>query len=154
MHAFQSELSPATGSFTKTQYAAETPGAKVGGSVFVDLDAYQFSPNPFLDNSRVTDSPRMSFPLRPKLTRNEWLTFAIGKALSDRVADKRPRMASLNLGELLRQLKSACWKLLRFWAVDGQPGVRTGCVFRRPHDLKGQSVLHSWVEILPRKLAR
>jgi hypothetical protein len=33
--AFQSELSPATGSFTKTQYAAETPGAKVGGSVFV-----------------------------------------------------------------------------------------------------------------------
>jgi len=59
--AFQSELSPATGSFTKTQYAAETPGAKVGGSVFVDLDAYQFSTNPFQDNSRVTDSPRMSF---------------------------------------------------------------------------------------------
>jgi hypothetical protein len=28
--------------FTKTQYAAETPGAKIGGSVFVDLDAYQF----------------------------------------------------------------------------------------------------------------
>jgi hypothetical protein len=55
------ELSPATGSFTRTQYAAETPGAKVGGSVFVDLDAYQFSPNPFLDNSRVTDAPRMSF---------------------------------------------------------------------------------------------
>lgn len=54
----------------KTQYAAETPGAKVGGSVFVDLDAYQFSPNPFLDNSRVTNSPRMSFSLRPKLTRN------------------------------------------------------------------------------------
>ena len=50
------------GPFTKTQYAAESPGAKVGGSVFVDLDAYQFSPNPFLDNSRVTDSPRMSFP--------------------------------------------------------------------------------------------
>jgi len=50
----------------------------------------------------------------PKLTRNEWLTFAIGKALSDRVADKRPRVASLNLGELLRQLKSAYWKLLRF----------------------------------------
>ena len=64
----------------------------------------------------------MSFPLCPKLTRNEWLTFAIGKALSDRVADKRPRMASLNLGELLRQLKSAYWKLLRFWAVDGQHG--------------------------------
>ena len=58
--AFQSELPPATGSFTKTQYAAETPGAKVGGSVFVDLDAYQVSTNPFLDNSRVTDSSRMS----------------------------------------------------------------------------------------------
>jgi hypothetical protein len=33
-------------------------------------------------------------------------------------------MASLNLGELLRQLKSAYWKLLRFWAVDGQTGLR------------------------------
>jgi hypothetical protein len=61
----------------------------------------------------------MSFSLRPKLTRNERLIFAIGKALSDRVADKRPRMASLNLGELLRQLKPAYGKLLRFWAVDG-----------------------------------
>jgi hypothetical protein len=48
--------------FTKTQYAAETPGAKVGGSVFVDLDAYQFSPNPFLDNSRVTDAQNVVFP--------------------------------------------------------------------------------------------
>jgi hypothetical protein len=28
-------------------------------------------------------------------------------------------MASLNMGELLRRLKSAYWKLLRFWAVDG-----------------------------------
>ncbi len=62
----------------------------------------------------------MSFSPPSKADPNEWLTFAIGKALSDRVADKRPRMASLNLGELLRQLKSAYWKLLRFWAVDGQ----------------------------------
>jgi hypothetical protein len=68
------------------------------------FDAYQFSTNPFLDNSRVTDSPRMSFSLHPKLTRNKWLTFAIGKAVSERVDDKRPCMASLNVGQLLRQL--------------------------------------------------
>ena len=32
-------------------------------------------------------------------------------------------MASLNLGELQRQLKSAYWKLLRFWRLTGKPEV-------------------------------
>ena len=48
--------------FTKTQYAAEIPRAKVGRSVFVCLDAYQRLQIRFWNNSRVTDnSPRMSF---------------------------------------------------------------------------------------------
>jgi hypothetical protein len=39
-------------------------------------------------------------------------------------------MASLNLGELLRQLKSAYWKLLRFWRLTGKPEV-IGHLWRR-----------------------
>jgi hypothetical protein len=41
--------------FTKTQYAAETPRAKVGWSICLPR-CVSTSANPFLDNSRVTDN--------------------------------------------------------------------------------------------------
>src|SRR5262245_53272877 len=105
---FKFDLSPATGSLPRHNTLQKHPCK--GWSICLPR-CVSTSPNPFLRNSRVIDNwPRVSFfPPSPNPTRTEWLTFAIDNALSDRVADKRHRMASLKMCELLRQLKSAYW---------------------------------------------
>ena len=95
----------------------------------------------------------MSF-FSPSPTRNEWLTFAIGKALSDRSCCTRHRMACLNICELLRQIEICLLELLRFWADDEQtrsysgPQVRFEEVGSQSDVFQTQVVIHRMSQFL------